>query len=55
VRRGFWAVRTLIFIGYYSRADVAESIGYHATAAGWAERGGRAATVPMAPVLWVEP
>ena len=55
VRRGFWAVRTLIFIGYYSRADVAESIGSHATAAGWAERGGTAATVPMAPVLWGAP
>ena len=55
MRRGFWAVRTLIFLGYYTRGDVAESIGYAATAAGWETRGSTVATVPLAPMLWVEP
>jgi hypothetical protein len=54
IRRGFSGIRTLLFMGYYTRADVAESIGYRATAAGWEARGGTAATVPLAPVLWVE-
>ena len=54
MRRGFWAIRTLIFLGYYTRGDVAESIGYGATAAGWEARGSTVATVPLAPMLWVE-
>jgi len=55
VRRGFWGVRTLIFMGYYTREDVAAAIGYSASPDGWAARGGTAATVPLAPTLWVEP
>jgi hypothetical protein len=55
VRRGLWGVRTLIFMGYYTRVDVAESIGYRANRDGWAARGGTVATVPLAPTLWVEP
>ena len=55
VRRGFWGVRTLIFMGYYTRDDVADAIGYCPSANGWAARGGTVATVPLAPVLWVEP
>jgi hypothetical protein len=55
VRRGFWGVRTLVFMGYYSRADVAAAIGYRASADGWEARGGTISTVPLAPVLWVEP
>jgi hypothetical protein len=54
MRRGFWAVRTLIFLGYYTRGDVAESIGYGATPAGWEGRASTAASVPLAPMLWVE-
>lgn len=55
IRRGFWAVRTLIFMGYYTRADVAESLGYQAAADGWEAYSGTAATIPMAPMLWIEP
>jgi len=55
VRRGFWGVRTLIFMGYYTREDVADAIGYCPSANGWAARGGTVATVPLAPALWVEP
>lgn len=55
VRRGFWAVRTLVFMGYYTRDDVAESIGYHRDAVGWIARGGTVSTVPLAPALWIEP
>lgn len=55
VRRGFWGVRTLVFMGYYTRDDVARSIGYRASPDGWAARGGTMSTVPLAPTLWVEP
>ena len=55
VRRGFWGVRALIFLGYYTRDAVVEAIGYRASASGWAARGGTVSTVPLAPVLWVEP
>ena len=55
IRRGFWGVRTLIFMGYYTREDVDAAIGYRAHRDGWAARGGTAATVPLAPTLWVEP
>ena len=55
VRRGFWGVRTLVFMGYYTREDVAASIGYRAHADGWAARGGTVSTVPLAPTVWVEP
>ena len=55
VRRGFWGVRTLVFMGYYTRDDVAQSIGYRASRDGWAARGGTISTVPLAPTLWVEP
>ena len=40
LRRGVWGVRTLAFMGYYARANASQAIGYRATAAGWAARGG---------------
>jgi len=55
VRRGFWGIRTLVYMGYYARADVAAAIGYRASADGWEARGGTIATIPLAPMLWVEP
>lgn len=55
LRRGFWGVRSLIFMGYYTREDVAESIGYRAVPEGWTARGGTVSTIPLAPTLWVEP
>ena len=39
LRRGVWGLRTLAFLGYYSRPDIAESIGYRADASGWEARG----------------
>lgn len=35
LRRGFWGLRTLIYMGYYARDAAAKEIGYHASAAGW--------------------
>ncbi|HUQ82344.1 MAG TPA: gluconate 2-dehydrogenase subunit 3 family protein [Gemmatimonadaceae bacterium] len=55
LRRGFWGLRTLIFMGYYTRDDVAESIGYQAHPDGWTARGGTASSVPLDPVVWIEP
>ncbi len=40
LRRGFWGVRTLVYMGYYSLPGVREDIGYRATARGWSERDG---------------
>jgi hypothetical protein len=40
LRRGVWGIRTLAFMGYYARANASQAIGYRATAAGWAARGG---------------
>lgn len=34
-RRGFWGVRTLVFMGYYARAVCATGLGYAATPRGW--------------------
>jgi hypothetical protein len=47
LRRGFWGVRTLVFMGYYTRPAAHEAIGYRARAAGWAARGGTATVVPF--------
>ncbi|HEX6050265.1 MAG TPA: gluconate 2-dehydrogenase subunit 3 family protein [Gemmatimonadaceae bacterium] len=55
IRRGFWGLRTLIFMGYYTRDDIATTIGYRAHPSGWVARGGTIATVPLAPSLWLEP
>jgi len=55
IRRGFWGLRTLIYMGYYTRDDIAAAIGYRAHPSGWAARGGTVATVPLAPSLWLEP
>jgi len=38
LRRGVWGLRTLAFLGYYSRPDTAASIGYRADARGWKMR-----------------
>ena len=38
LRRGVWGVRTLVFLGYYARADVQATLGYRATARGWRAR-----------------
>ena len=38
LRRGFWGLRTLVFMGYYSRDDARAAIGYRADPRGWAVR-----------------
>ncbi|HEU4563273.1 MAG TPA: hypothetical protein VFS05_01445 [Gemmatimonadaceae bacterium] len=37
-RRGFWGVRTLVYMGYYARPAAAAEIGYRAGARGWEGR-----------------
>lgn len=38
LRRGFWGLRTLVFLGYYARPEAAAEIGYGADARGWEAR-----------------
>jgi len=38
LRRGFWGLRTMVYLGYYSRAEAANEIGYRANARGWEAR-----------------
>jgi hypothetical protein len=38
LRRGFWGVRTLVLMGYYTQAHAADAIGYRASALGWDAR-----------------
>lgn len=38
LRRGFWGLRTLIFLGYYSQPTVQLQLGYRAHPEGWALR-----------------
>ena len=38
VRRGFWGLRTLVFMGYYARPEAAAAIGYRADVRGWEAR-----------------
>lgn len=34
-RRGFWGVRTLVFMGYYARPNMTAGLGYAAAPRGW--------------------
>lgn len=36
-RRGFWGLRTLVFMGYYARIEAYDEIGYGARLRGWLE------------------
>ena len=38
IRRGFWGIRTLIFMGYYARPAARAEIGYRADVRGWEAR-----------------
>lgn len=38
LRRGFWGLRTLVFMGYYARPEAASAIGYSASPRGWEAR-----------------
>ena len=35
LRRGFWGLRTLVFLGYYARSEARAEIGYNAGLRGW--------------------
>jgi len=35
IRCGFWGLRTLVFLGFYGRAEAVKAIGYAADAQGW--------------------
>jgi hypothetical protein len=35
IRKGFFGLRTLVFLGYYGRPEAAEAIGYAADPRGW--------------------
>lgn len=48
LRRGFWGLRTLVFMGYYARPGVARELGYRGDARGWSVRP-RVATAPPPP------
>jgi hypothetical protein len=37
-RRGFWGVRTLVFMGYYARPSMSVALGYVAGPRGWENR-----------------
>jgi hypothetical protein len=34
LRQGFWGVKTLIYMGYYLRADIGAEIAYHPSRSG---------------------
>ena len=38
IRRGFWGLRTLVHMGYYTRSDVQAALGYRADPRGWSAR-----------------
>jgi hypothetical protein len=38
LRRGVWGVRTLVFMGYYTRPETRAEIGYRADPRGWEAR-----------------
>jgi len=38
LRRGFWGLRTLVFMGYYGRHEARAAIGYRADPRGWEVR-----------------
>ena len=38
IRRGFWGLRTLILMGYYTQPQVIAAIGYQADPRGWSIR-----------------
>lgn len=49
LRRGFWGLRTLVFMGYYARPAAAKEIGYRADPRGWDARRGPADATTGAP------
>lgn len=56
LRKGFWGLRTLVYMGYYTRPAIHDEIGYRAHVRGWSHRRspafgrGAAASLPPPPV-----
>jgi hypothetical protein len=52
VRRGFWGLRTLVMMGYYTQPEVQSRIGYRAHPDGWSarRRSGEHAAAGQAPI-----
>ncbi len=46
IRRGFWGIRTLVYLGYYARPEAGEAIGYRAHLRGWEARRAAGESVP---------
>ena len=38
LRRGFWGIRTLVYLGYYARPEAGREVGYRAHPRGWEAR-----------------
>lgn len=38
LRRGFWGLRTLLYMGYYTRPETGAALGYRADPRGWGAR-----------------
>jgi hypothetical protein len=50
LRRGFWGLRTLVFMGWYAQPSTADRIGYRAGRRGWGDRPGEVPRTPLTPV-----
>jgi hypothetical protein len=46
LRRGFWGLRTLVYLGYYARPEAGREIGYRADRRGWEARRAADAAIP---------
>ena len=49
-RRGFWGLRTLVFMGWYAQPETAARIGYQGHIRGWPARPGRVSPIELPPV-----
>ena len=47
LRRGFWGLRTLVYMGWYAQPGTAERIGYRGHPRGWERAPGLIATEPL--------
>ncbi|HEX6589207.1 MAG TPA: gluconate 2-dehydrogenase subunit 3 family protein [Longimicrobiales bacterium] len=47
LRRGFWGLRTLVYMGWYAQPETARRIGYQGHVRGWPARPGIDASTPL--------